>query len=140
MCICIYMDLRILFIWKVISSGSIRILQHSELLYFKSESNFLCVVAIALQCSPEHEWYHYLLQGKTQHKFYINACNFFFPLLLSALIQILAAAESGRDIVYFTFGDVELMRDIYSMHTFLCEKNQTVGEHKEIFSFMQTTV
>lgn len=73
------MDLRILFIWKVISSGSIRILQHSELLYFKSESNFLCVVAIALQCSPEHEWYHYLLQGKTQHKFYINACNFFFP-------------------------------------------------------------
>lgn len=134
------MDLRILFIWKVISSGSIRILQHSELLYFKSESNFLCVVAIALQCSPEHEWYHYLLQGKTQHKFYINACNFFFPLLLSALIQILAAAESGRDIVYFTFGDVELMRDIYSMHTFLCEKNQTVGEHKEIFSFMQTTV
>lgn len=134
------MDLRILFIWKVISSGSIRILQHSELLYFKSESNFLCVVAIALQCSPEHEWYNYLLQGKTQHKFYINACNFFFPLLLSALIQILAAAESGRDIVYFTFGDVELMRDIYSMHTFLCEKNQTVGEHKEIFSFMQTTV
>lgn len=134
------MDLRILFIWKVISSGSIRILQHSELLYFKSESNFLCVVAIALQCSPEHEWYRYLLQGKTQHKFYINACNFFFPLLLSALIQILAAAESGRDIVYFTFGDVELMRDIYSMHTFLCEKNQTVGEHKEIFSFMQTTV
>lgn len=81
-----------------------------------------------------------MLQGKTQHKFYINACNFFFPLLLSALIQILAAAESGRDIVYFTFGDVELMRDIYSMHTFLCEKNQTVGEHKEIFSFMQTTV
>lgn len=54
----------------------------------------------------------------------------FFSPLLSALIQILAAAESGRDIVYFTFGDVELMRDIYSMHTFLCEKNQTVGEHK----------
>ncbi|XP_048803071.1 poly(ADP-ribose) glycohydrolase isoform X1 [Lagopus muta] len=47
---------------------------------------------------------------------------------LKALIQILAAAESGRDIVYFTFGDVELMRDIYSMHTFLCEKNQTVGD------------
>ncbi|XP_021254633.1 poly(ADP-ribose) glycohydrolase isoform X2 [Numida meleagris] len=47
---------------------------------------------------------------------------------LKALIQILAAAESGRDVVYFTFGDVELMRDIYSMHTFLCEKNQTVGD------------
>ncbi|XP_062435724.1 poly(ADP-ribose) glycohydrolase isoform X2 [Rhea pennata] len=47
---------------------------------------------------------------------------------LKALIQILAAAEAGRDIVYFTFGDVELMRDIYSVHTFLCEKGQTVGD------------
>nr|XP_013816960.1 PREDICTED: poly(ADP-ribose) glycohydrolase isoform X2 [Apteryx mantelli mantelli] len=47
---------------------------------------------------------------------------------LKALIQILAAAEAGRDVVYFTFGDVELMRDIYSMHTFLCEKGQTVGD------------
>lgn len=55
--------------------------------------------------------------------------------VISALIQILAAAESGRDVVYFTFGDVELMRDIYSMHTFLCEKGQTVGEHTEMFSY-----
>ncbi|NXE64163.1 PARG glycohydrolase, partial [Calcarius ornatus] len=47
---------------------------------------------------------------------------------LKALIQILAAAEAGRDIVYFTFGDVELMQDIYSMHTFLCEKGQTIGD------------
>ncbi|XP_061490987.1 poly(ADP-ribose) glycohydrolase isoform X2 [Rhineura floridana] len=45
---------------------------------------------------------------------------------LKALIQILAAAEAGRDVVYFTFGDAELMRDIYSMHTFLIEKGQTV--------------
>ncbi|NXG51197.1 PARG glycohydrolase, partial [Psilopogon haemacephalus] len=47
---------------------------------------------------------------------------------LKALIQILAAAEAGRDVVYFTFGDVELMRDIYSMHAFLCEKGQTIGD------------
>ncbi|NWY62959.1 PARG glycohydrolase, partial [Chionis minor] len=47
---------------------------------------------------------------------------------LKALLQILAAAEAGRDVVYFTFGDVELMRDIYSMHTFLCEKGQTIGD------------
>nr|XP_005294064.1 poly(ADP-ribose) glycohydrolase isoform X1 [Chrysemys picta bellii] len=47
---------------------------------------------------------------------------------LKALIQILAAAEAGRDVVYFTFGDAELMRDIYSMHTFLTEKGQTVGD------------
>lgn len=47
---------------------------------------------------------------------------------VSALIQMLAAAEAGRDVVYFTFGDAELMRDIYSMHTFLVERGQTVGE------------
>ncbi|KAJ6661620.1 hypothetical protein lerEdw1_013859, partial [Lerista edwardsae] len=47
---------------------------------------------------------------------------------LKALIQILAASEAGRDVVYFTFGDAELMRDIYSMHTFLIEKGQTVGD------------
>ncbi|XP_060097036.1 poly(ADP-ribose) glycohydrolase [Heteronotia binoei] len=47
---------------------------------------------------------------------------------LKALIQLMAAAEAGRDIVYFTFGDAELMRDIYSMHTFLTEKGQTVGD------------
>ncbi|XP_019510604.1 PREDICTED: LOW QUALITY PROTEIN: poly(ADP-ribose) glycohydrolase [Hipposideros armiger] len=47
---------------------------------------------------------------------------------LKALIQILAAAVAERDVVYFTFGDSELMRDIYSMHTFLRERKLTVGE------------
>uniref|UniRef100_A0A8C8ZE67 poly(ADP-ribose) glycohydrolase n=1 Tax=Prolemur simus TaxID=1328070 RepID=A0A8C8ZE67_PROSS len=47
---------------------------------------------------------------------------------LKALIQILAAAAAERDVVYFTFGDSELMRDIYSMHTFLTERKLTVGE------------
>ncbi|KAM5321054.1 poly(ADP-ribose) glycohydrolase isoform 1-T1 [Glossophaga mutica] len=47
---------------------------------------------------------------------------------LKALIQILAAAVAERDVAYFTFGDSELMRDIYSMHTFLTERKLTVGE------------
>ncbi|XP_045697815.1 poly(ADP-ribose) glycohydrolase isoform X1 [Phyllostomus hastatus] len=47
---------------------------------------------------------------------------------LKALIQILAAAVAERDVVYFTFGDSELMKDIYSMHTFLTERKLTVGE------------
>lgn len=47
---------------------------------------------------------------------------------LKALIQILAAAVAERDVVYFTFGDSELMRDIYNMHTFLTERKLTVGE------------
>ncbi|XP_010368646.2 poly(ADP-ribose) glycohydrolase isoform X1 [Rhinopithecus roxellana] len=46
---------------------------------------------------------------------------------LKALIQILAAAAAERDVVYFTFGDSELMRDIYSMHIFLTERKLTVG-------------
>lgn len=54
----------------------------------------------------------------------------FFVFISPALIQILAAAEAGRDVVYFTFGDAELMRDIYSMHTFLVEKGQTVGKYQ----------
>ncbi|KAH0510263.1 Poly(ADP-ribose) glycohydrolase [Microtus ochrogaster] len=48
---------------------------------------------------------------------------------LKALIQILAAAAAERDVVYFTFGDAELMRDIYNMHTFLTERKlNVVGE------------
>ncbi|ELV11880.1 Nuclear receptor coactivator 4, partial [Tupaia chinensis] len=46
---------------------------------------------------------------------------------LKALIQILAAAAAERDVVYFTFGDSELMRDVYSMHTFLTERKLTVA-------------
>lgn len=53
-----------------------------------------------------------------------------FSSFALALIQILAAAEAGRDVVYFTFGDAELMRDIYSMHTYLSERGQAVGTYR----------
>lgn len=46
---------------------------------------------------------------------------------LKALLQMLAAAEAGRDVVYFTFGDELLMRDVHRMHTLLTEQNITVG-------------
>ncbi|XP_038639175.1 poly(ADP-ribose) glycohydrolase isoform X2 [Scyliorhinus canicula] len=46
---------------------------------------------------------------------------------LKSLLQMMAAAEAGRDVVYFTFGDRELMTEIYEMHKFLIEKEQTVG-------------
>ncbi|XP_067828626.1 poly(ADP-ribose) glycohydrolase isoform X2 [Heptranchias perlo] len=46
---------------------------------------------------------------------------------LKSLLQMMAAAEAGRDVVYFTFGDRELMIEIYDMHKFLIEKEQTVG-------------
>lgn len=47
---------------------------------------------------------------------------------LKTLIQLMAAAETGRDMAYFTFGDIQLARDIYDMHSHLTETGVTVGD------------
>ncbi|KAM6897284.1 poly(ADP-ribose) glycohydrolase [Xenentodon cancila] len=47
---------------------------------------------------------------------------------LKALLQMLAAAEAGRDVAYFTFGDSQLMTDVHNMHSFLTRRNISVGE------------
>uniref|UniRef100_A0A667XKD6 poly(ADP-ribose) glycohydrolase n=1 Tax=Myripristis murdjan TaxID=586833 RepID=A0A667XKD6_9TELE len=47
---------------------------------------------------------------------------------LKALLQMLAAAEAGRDVAYFTFGDSQLMTDVHNMHAFLTARNISVGE------------
>ncbi|CAL1599644.1 unnamed protein product [Knipowitschia caucasica] len=47
---------------------------------------------------------------------------------LKALLQLCAAAESGRDVAYFTFGDKQLMTDVHRLHCFLCQRHTTVGE------------
>uniref|UniRef100_A0A3P9LWA3 poly(ADP-ribose) glycohydrolase n=1 Tax=Oryzias latipes TaxID=8090 RepID=A0A3P9LWA3_ORYLA len=47
---------------------------------------------------------------------------------LKALLQMLAAAEAGRDVAYFTFGDNRLMTDVNNMHSFLTQRNISVGE------------
>uniref|UniRef100_A0A8C6LBS1 poly(ADP-ribose) glycohydrolase n=1 Tax=Nothobranchius furzeri TaxID=105023 RepID=A0A8C6LBS1_NOTFU len=52
---------------------------------------------------------------------------------LKALIQMMAAAEAGRDVAYFTFGDAQLMRDVHEMHTFLTERQVTVVYLPEMF-------
>lgn len=46
---------------------------------------------------------------------------------LKALIQLMAAAEAGRDVAYYTFGDAQLMRDVHEIHTFLTKRQVTVG-------------
>lgn len=46
----------------------------------------------------------------------------------SALLQMLAAAEAGRDVAYFTFGDSKLMTDVHNMHFFLSQRNIRVGK------------
>lgn len=40
----------------------------------------------------------------------------------------MAAAEAGRDVAYFTFGDAQLMRDVHEIHTFLTKRKVTVGK------------
>ncbi|XP_054454734.1 poly(ADP-ribose) glycohydrolase isoform X2 [Anoplopoma fimbria] len=47
---------------------------------------------------------------------------------LKALLQMLAAAEACRDVAYFTFGDSQLMTDVHKMHSFLTQRNISVGE------------
>lgn len=47
---------------------------------------------------------------------------------LPALLQMLAAAEAGRDVAYFTFGDSQLMTDVHNMHSFLTKRKISVGE------------
>lgn len=41
---------------------------------------------------------------------------------------MLAAAEAGRDVAYFTFGDSQLMTDVHKMHSFLTQRKISVGE------------
>lgn len=44
---------------------------------------------------------------------------------------MLAAAEAGRDVAYFTFGDRRLMTDVHKMHSFLTQRNVSVGKGEQ---------
>lgn len=55
-------------------------------------------------------------------------CDFVF----AALLQLMAAAEAGRDVAYFTFGDSVLMRDVSELHRFLTDKKVTVGKNTPV--------
>ncbi|XP_056147633.1 poly(ADP-ribose) glycohydrolase isoform X2 [Lampris incognitus] len=59
---------------------------------------------------------------------------------LKALIQLMAAAEAGRDVAYFTFGDAQLMRDVNEMHTFLTKRRVTVGRLYSLLNQYSSTV
>lgn len=49
---------------------------------------------------------------------------------LKALIQLVAAGEARRPLVYFTFGDENLRDRVYRMYKFLVDKDINVGEWK----------
>ncbi|XP_014250217.1 poly(ADP-ribose) glycohydrolase isoform X1 [Cimex lectularius] len=58
---------------------------------------------------------------------------------LKALLQIMAASVCKKGLAYFTFGDVKLRDDIFSMYTFLNKKDVNVGMLWQIISGYSTT-
>jgi len=56
---------------------------------------------------------------------------------LKALIQLMAAAHTGVQLDYFTFGDVQLSLDIERMYAHLVERDVNVGD---IFQFLWSHV
>ncbi|XP_058649029.1 poly(ADP-ribose) glycohydrolase isoform X2 [Onychostoma macrolepis] len=46
---------------------------------------------------------------------------------LKALLQMMAAAEAERDLVYFTFGDADLVKDVLHIHKLITDTHATVG-------------
>ena len=46
---------------------------------------------------------------------------------MKSLLQLMGAAENGRDVLYFTFGDEKLRDDIFDVFTLLKNKNVSVG-------------
>ncbi|XP_042908512.1 poly(ADP-ribose) glycohydrolase isoform X2 [Parasteatoda tepidariorum] len=48
--------------------------------------------------------------------------------LLKFLIQLIAASEAGRDMVYFTFGNRTLKRELQDIYDLVTEKNINVGD------------
>lgn len=59
---------------------------------------------------------------------------------LKALLQMLAAAEAGRDVAYFTFGDSQLMTDVHKMHSFLTQRKICVGEVYDLLGQYHSSV
>ncbi|XP_044257907.1 poly(ADP-ribose) glycohydrolase-like [Tribolium madens] len=45
---------------------------------------------------------------------------------LKSLIQLMACSASGRDLVYYSFGDVELRDEFYKLYLFLANKKITI--------------
>ena len=59
---------------------------------------------------------------------------------LKSLLQLMAASENDRDVLYFTFGDEELRDEIYSMYQLLTNANITVGKLYQILVSYVTDV
>ncbi|KAK3740796.1 hypothetical protein QZH41_010077 [Actinostola sp. cb2023] len=47
---------------------------------------------------------------------------------VKALIQMMSAAATNRDVVYFTFGDSDFSEELLDVHSFIRERGITVGD------------
>lgn len=55
---------------------------------------------------------------------------------LKCLIQLMAASACNRDIIYFTFGDEKLCKEITEMYKFITDKNINVDDlYKKILNY-----
>ena len=59
---------------------------------------------------------------------------------LKALLQLMAASEAGRDLVYFTFGNVELRDNIFQCYRLLSERMVTVGDLWRLLVYYHTEI
>nr|XP_033804479.1 poly(ADP-ribose) glycohydrolase-like [Geotrypetes seraphini]XP_033804480.1 poly(ADP-ribose) glycohydrolase-like [Geotrypetes seraphini]XP_033804482.1 poly(ADP-ribose) glycohydrolase-like [Geotrypetes seraphini] len=60
-----------------------------------------------------------------------------------ALLQLMAAAEARKNVVFFTFGNQQIMRELYDIYLFLKSKDVTVGTlytHLEAYCSMAKAV
>lgn len=55
---------------------------------------------------------------------------------LKSLIQLMACSATGRNMVYYSFGDVTLKNDIYNMYLFLANNQVTVCKLCVCLSFV----
>ncbi len=63
------------------------------------------------------------LQNSQSLKFSSYMCH-----RLKSVLQLMAASEAGRDVVYFTFGDEELQQDLASLYTMLTQNSVTIAQ------------
>ena len=57
----------------------------------------------------------------------------------AALIQLMAAAEAGRDVLYITVDDNDLVEDMFHLHDLLTRRQITVGEELSLTDHFQSS-
>lgn len=91
-------------------------LNNAVFFYKREDENLIWFASVSMHCSEA------TLSVEIHHQL----------LFSPALLQMLAAAEAGRDVAYFTFGDSQLMTDVHNMQSFLTQRKISVGKSKQL--------